>query len=184
MTWARLADGSTPYTVLTIGDTKYINNQRYAIEKPIRHDVSSSPPVAVTVNLILVNNNKFAVYLTWLFPLLFVYCITGPPPNWAPNSAWGALFTLVRVPWLIDSYYQSQVGGERARGGGTYPLIWWLFQNWNLRIRNVEMEDGGQYECQATTHPPQSIFVNLRVVGEWRPFWVPQRDKFCVWVHL
>ena len=32
------------------------------------------------------------------------------------------------------------------------------------------MEDGGQYECQATTHPPQSIFVNLRVVGEWRPF--------------
>lgn len=34
----------------------------------------------------------------------------------------------------------------------------------------MEMEDGGQYECQATTHPPQSIFVNLRVVGEWRPF--------------
>ena len=40
MTWARLADGSTPYTVLTIGDTKYINNERFAIEKPIRHDVS------------------------------------------------------------------------------------------------------------------------------------------------
>ena len=74
MTWARLADGSTPYTVLTIGDTKYINNQRYAIEKPIRHDVSISPPVAVTVNLILVNNNKFAVYLTSLFPL-YLYIV-------------------------------------------------------------------------------------------------------------
>ena len=40
MTWSRLAEGSTPYTVLTIGDTKYINNERFAIEKPIRHDVS------------------------------------------------------------------------------------------------------------------------------------------------
>ena len=42
MTWSRLAEGSTPYTVLTIGDTKYINNERFAIEKPIRHDVSIS----------------------------------------------------------------------------------------------------------------------------------------------
>ena len=42
MTWSRLAEGSTPYTVLTIGDTKYINNERFAIEKPIRHDVSHS----------------------------------------------------------------------------------------------------------------------------------------------
>ena len=40
MTWSRLPEGSTPYTVLTIGDTKYINNERFAIEKPIRHDVS------------------------------------------------------------------------------------------------------------------------------------------------
>ena len=31
-----------PYTVLTIGDTKYINNERFAIEKPIRHDVSET----------------------------------------------------------------------------------------------------------------------------------------------
>ena len=28
------------YQVLTIGDTTYINDERYAIEKPIRHDVS------------------------------------------------------------------------------------------------------------------------------------------------
>ena len=47
-----------------------------------------------------------------------------------------------------------------------YFIILFLFQNWNLRIRNVELSDGGMYECQATTHPPQSIFVNLRVVGE------------------
>jgi len=29
------------------------------------------------------------------------------------------------------------------------------------------LSDGGMYECQATTHPPQSIFVNLRVVAAY-----------------
>ena len=39
ITWARLPELSSPYTVLTIGDTKYISNDRFAIEKPIRHEV-------------------------------------------------------------------------------------------------------------------------------------------------
>ena len=55
MTWSRLPEGSTPYTVLTIGDTKYINNERFAIEKPIRHDVSVSVSVLGTGGL-LTNN--------------------------------------------------------------------------------------------------------------------------------
>ena len=42
ITWSRLPGDTSPYTVLTIGDTKYINNQRFAIEKPIRHDVSQA----------------------------------------------------------------------------------------------------------------------------------------------
>jgi len=86
ITWARLAEGNRPYTVLTIGDTKYISDERFAIEKPIRHD------------------------------------------------------------------------------------------NWNLRIRNVELDDGGMYECQATTHPPQSIFVQLRVVAAYAEI-VGTKDK-------
>ena len=40
-------------------------------------------------------------------------------------------------------------------------------QNWNLRLRKVDLEDRGVYECQATTHPPQSTFVTLKVVGEY-----------------
>lgn len=35
---------------------------------------------------------------------------------------------------------------------------------WSLRIRNVNRDDAGVYECQATTHPPQAIFVRLKVV--------------------
>jgi len=86
ITWARLPELSSPYTVLTIGDTKYISNDRFAIEKPIRHE------------------------------------------------------------------------------------------KWNLRIRSVELEDAGMYECQATTHPPQSIFVNLRVVAAYAEI-VGTKDK-------
>lgn len=38
--------------------------------------------------------------------------------------------------------------------------------NWELRIKNAREEDAGVYECQVSTHPPQSIFIELRTVGE------------------
>lgn len=40
--------------------------------------------------------------------------------------------------------------------------------NWALRIKSARKEDEGYYECQISTHPPQSIFVELRIVGEWK----------------
>ncbi|XP_055688448.1 neuronal growth regulator 1-like [Lutzomyia longipalpis] len=36
--------------------------------------------------------------------------------------------------------------------------------NWALRIKSARKEDEGHYECQISTHPPQSIFVELRIV--------------------
>lgn len=36
--------------------------------------------------------------------------------------------------------------------------------NWALRIKNARREDEGLYECQISTHPPQSIFIELRIV--------------------
>ena len=38
--------------------------------------------------------------------------------------------------------------------------------SWSLRIRGVTPQDAGRYECQATTHPPQSIVVRLKIVGK------------------
>lgn len=35
-----------------------------------------------------------------------------------------------------------------------------------FRIRNAQMRDEGIYECQISTQPVRSLFVNLRVVGE------------------
>ena len=51
-----------------------------------------------------------------------------------------------------------------------HPNSFSLFQqrlNWALQIHRVSPEDAGLYECQATTHPPQSIVIRFRVVGEY-----------------
>ncbi|CAO1402955.1 unnamed protein product [Diamesa serratosioi] len=35
---------------------------------------------------------------------------------------------------------------------------------WDLLIKPVQKEDQGLYKCQISTHPPQSIFIELKVV--------------------
>ncbi|RZC37725.1 lachesin-like [Asbolus verrucosus] len=39
-------------------------------------------------------------------------------------------------------------------------------QNWDLVIKHVRPSDAGLYECQVSTHPTTSIFIELRVTGE------------------
>lgn len=38
-------------------------------------------------------------------------------------------------------------------------------QNWGLVIKHVKPEDEGLYECQVSTHPTTSIFIQLKVTG-------------------
>lgn len=42
--------------------------------------------------------------------------------------------------------------------------------NWALRIKNARKDDEGIYECQLSTHPPESIFIELRIVGEYTEY--------------
>ncbi|KAK9721160.1 hypothetical protein QE152_g21685 [Popillia japonica] len=47
-------------------------------------------------------------------------------------------------------------------GDAGFPLG--LHQDWSLHIKYVQPDDAGLYECQVTSHPPASIFVDLQLV--------------------
>ncbi|CAO1307883.1 unnamed protein product, partial [Diamesa tonsa] len=37
-------------------------------------------------------------------------------------------------------------------------------EDWQLKIKYVQLRDAGTYECQVSTHPPTSIYISLNVV--------------------
>lgn len=66
--------------------------------------------------------------------------------------------------------------------------------HWSLRIKSVRDEDKGLYECQLNLYPTVSIFVELKVVGEYKStiYFIYERnlsyiivtlyeEKFCIY---
>ena len=95
--------------------------------------------------------------------------------DWRPNSAWCELFTLVRVPWLIDSYYHSELiwwttGGKEGRGGRRGGMIYFIM----LFVLELEFKN------------PQCGVVwrgNVRVSGHHSPASVHLcQPQSCGWV--
>ena len=46
----------------------------------------------------------------------------------------------------------------------------YFFQDWSLKILRVRPEDTGLYKCQANSHPPQFITIQLKVEGKRADF--------------
>lgn len=42
-------------------------------------------------------------------------------------------------------------------------------QTWTLQVRYVQERDAGRYECQVSTEPKMSHFVQLNVISEYNP---------------
>lgn len=91
------------------------------------------------------------------------------------------LLTVSMTTYSSDERYSvthlthSEVRGRVVVGEFIFFFIFFLnlffldsfpFQDWTLQIKYVQMRDAGLYECQVSTHPPTSIFVDLQVVGK------------------
>lgn len=58
--------------------------------------------------------------------------------------------------------------------------------HWSLRIKSVRDEDKGLYECQLNLYPTVSIFVELKVVGEYKStiYFIYERNLSYIFVTL
>lgn len=61
-------------------------------------------------------------------------------------------------PTILTVGLTSHIADERFLVEHTRHL-----QNWGLIIKHITPSDAGFYECQVSTHPPTSIFIELRV---------------------
>ncbi len=60
--------------------------------------------------------------------------------------------TVGRYTYTADMRYKSIYHPER--------------DEWVLQVKDVQKADSGRYECQISTRPVRSFFVQLKVVGE------------------
>lgn len=76
-------------------------------------------------------------------------------------------FLLLQVSWIRREDYHLLTVGLATYSSDARFLVEHVrhLQNWGLQIKFVQFRDAGMYECQVSTHPPTSIFVNLVVTG-------------------
>ncbi|XP_049964587.1 zwei Ig domain protein zig-8-like [Schistocerca serialis cubense] len=70
------------------------------------------------------------------------------------------------VSWIRrKDYHLLTVGLVTYTGDDRYQAIHVQHsEDWTLQIKYVQQRDAGLYECQVSSHPPTSIFIDLRVV--------------------
>ena len=49
---------------------------------------------------------------------------------------------------------------------GRYSVNYEQPNNWKLQIKSAQIKDQGTYECQISTHPPQTIYAHLKILGK------------------
>ncbi|XP_049832334.1 lachesin-like isoform X2 [Schistocerca gregaria] len=69
------------------------------------------------------------------------------------------------VSWIRRKDYQLlTVGLATYSSDSRFQIVHARhLQSWALQIKFVQPQDAGWYECQVSTHPPTSIFVELKV---------------------
>ncbi|KAJ4434706.1 hypothetical protein ANN_23274 [Periplaneta americana] len=88
-------------------------------------------------------------------------------PHWFSSELTCGIFVTLQVSWIRRKDYHLLTVGL-----ATYSSDDRFFtahvrntQDWALHVRYAKARDGGLYECQVSTHPPSSLFVELQLVG-------------------
>uniref|UniRef100_A0A8D8RXK3 Ig-like domain-containing protein n=1 Tax=Cacopsylla melanoneura TaxID=428564 RepID=A0A8D8RXK3_9HEMI len=69
------------------------------------------------------------------------------------------------VSWIRrKDYHLLTVGPTTYTGDQRFQALHVKQENWMLQIKYVLKRDAGVYECQVSSHPPMSLFLELRVV--------------------
>lgn len=70
--------------------------------------------------------------------------------SWIKRKAVQELLTVGLITYANDARFQA--------------IHFHHSEDWTLQIKYVQARDAGLYECQVSTHPPKSIFLNLEIV--------------------
>lgn len=69
--------------------------------------------------------------------------------------------------YFLHQNFISVARNPKSGNNITSKKILSFFQDWTLQIKYVQKRDAGLYECQVSSHPPTSIFIQLNVVGQY-----------------
>jgi hypothetical protein len=71
----------------------------------------------------------------------------------------------MQVAWLDESSIPLTYDDRRIVDDSRFTIVRPIVREWNLQIRDVRLEDQGQYRCTVNTQPVRSKVVMLHVKG-------------------
>uniref|UniRef100_T1JKP6 Uncharacterized protein n=1 Tax=Strigamia maritima TaxID=126957 RepID=T1JKP6_STRMM len=88
------------------------------------------------------------------------------------SSVWkNTMVTRLNVSWVRRrDFHILTVGMYTYSSDQRFQIVNMpQIEDWTLQIKYVERRDQGVYECQVSSDPPISLFVNLNIVGNNDP---------------
>ena len=76
------------------------------------------------------------------------------------------LINLQLTTYVLHNIFIHTVLSKNMQQLGLTRHKTYIFQDWSIRILRLSISDSGVYKCQANSHPPQFITVNLHVDGK------------------